>query len=136
MAEQKTQPTDVDPAQFVAAVEHPTRRADAELLLELMARATGEPAVMWGPTMVGFGAYDYRYGSGHSGRAAAVAFAPRKTNLAFYGLTNDPAAEPLLERLGEHKRGAGCLYVNKLADVDLAVLEQLVAAGYRAQAGG
>ncbi len=132
MADQKTQPTDEDPAAFIAAVEHPTRRADAELLLELMARVTGEPAVMWGPTIVGFGAYHYRYDSGHEGDAAKVAFSPRKANIALYGLANAPEAEALLARLGKHKRGAGCVYVNKLADVELGVLEELVAVGYGA----
>jgi Domain of unknown function (DU1801) len=130
MPEPALRPTDVDPREYVAAVEHPVRRADAELLLELMEDATGQPACMWGPSIVGFGHYHYRYASGHEGDAAAVGFSPRKANLVFYGLTYGEASEALLARLGKHKRGAGCVYINKLADVDLGVLGDMVREGY------
>ncbi|GAA3667234.1 hypothetical protein GCM10023081_02560 [Arthrobacter ginkgonis] len=131
MSEAKTLPTDVDPRAFIAAVEHPVRRADAEYLLDLMQEVTGHEPVMWGPSIVGFGAYHYRYETGREGDACAVGFSPRKASLSLYGLTYGPEAPALLERLGKHKLGAGCLYVNKLADVDPEVLRELVAQGYR-----
>ena len=129
MAENKTQPTEVDPAAFVAAVEHPTRRADAEVLLEMMGRVTGCPARMWGPTIVGFGRYRYRYDSGREGEHLLTGFSPRKANLVIYVLPGyDDLGEPL-SRLGRHRLGKCCLYINKLADVDLAVLEEIVGDG-------
>ena len=130
MNENLTRPTDVPAEDFLAAVEHPVRRADGLALAEMMGRVTGQPAVMWGPTMVGFGAYNYTTGSGRRGESLVVGFSPRKANLSVYGATYAPESDSLLERLGKHKRGAGCLYVNKLADVDIAILEQLVAHNY------
>ena len=130
MAELKTQPTQQDPAAFIGALTHPTRRGDAEALLALMGRVTGEPAVMWGPSMIGFGQYHYRYASGHEGDALAVGFSPRASAQALYGLLAAPEAELLLPRLGRHRRGAGCLYVTSLASVDLDVLEELVRRGH------
>lgn len=129
MAENKTQPTEVDPAAFIAAVEHPTRRADAEVLLEMMGRVTGCPPRMWGPTIVGFGRYRYRYDSGREGEHLLTGFSPRKANLVVYVLPGyDDLGEPLA-RLGRHRLGKSCLYINKLADVDLAVLEEIVTEG-------
>lgn len=130
MAENKTQPTSVPVEEFLASVEHPVRRADGFALLEMMRRVTGLEPVMWGPSIVGFGQYHYRYGSGREGDSAAVGFSPRKANLALYGLIYGPDAEQLLPRLGKHKPGVGCLYINKLEDVDLKVLEELVRTGY------
>jgi Domain of unknown function (DU1801) len=127
----KTQATDASVGEFLAAVEHPVRRADGLRLLELMSKITGEPARMWGQTIVGFGRYHYKYATGREGDAAAVGFSPRKGSLSLYGLTYGPEAAALLGRLGKHKTGAGCLYVNKLADVDEAVLAELIRLGYR-----
>jgi len=126
-----TRPTDVDPADFVAAVEHPTRRADGQALLALMRDVTGEAPAMWGPSIVGFGTYHYRYDSGREGDFLRIGFSPRKASLSLYGLQDAPEAAPLLERLGKHRSGAGCLYVNKLADVDMAVLRELIELGWR-----
>lgn len=126
MSENKTKPTDIDVVAWLNAVEHPVRRADGLELHEMFTRITGEPAVMWGPTMVGYGEYHYRYDSGREGDALAVGFSPRKSSLAIYGLTYAPESKALLERLGKHKTGAGCLYVNKLADIDSDVLENMV----------
>ena len=131
MAENKTQATGASVEEFLAAVEHPVRRGDGFRLLALMSGITGEPAQMWGPTIVGFGRYHYKYASGREGDAAAVGFSPRKSSLSLYGLTYGPEAADLLGRLGKHKLGAGCLYVNKLDDVDEAVLTELVRLGYR-----
>jgi Domain of unknown function (DU1801) len=130
MAENKTQPTSVSVEEFLASVEHPVRRADGFALLDMMRRVTGLEPVMWGPSIVGFGEYHYHYGSGREGDSAAVGFSPRKANLALYGLIYGPDAEALLPGLGKYKAGVGCLYINKLEDVDLGVLEQLVRTGY------
>ena len=130
MAENKTQPTSVPVAEFLAAVKHPARQADSFELLELMGGITGQEPVMWGPTIIGFGSYHYRYGSGREGDAAAVGFSPRKANLALYGLTYGPDADRLLPELGKHKTGAACLYINKLEDVDRTVLTEMIRTGY------
>lgn len=127
----KTQPTDASVGEFLAAVEHPVRQADGYRLLDLMSGITGEPAQMWGPTIVGFGRYHYKYATGREGDAAAVGFSPRKGSLSLYGLTYGQESAALLGRLGKHKTGAGCLYVNKLDDVDEAVLAELIRLGYR-----
>jgi hypothetical protein len=92
---------------------------------------TGEVAVMWGPTIVGFGSYHYRYGSGREGNSAALGFSPRKVNLAVYGLTYGPDADRLLAELGKHKTGAGCVYINRLHDVDRKVLAEMIRTGYQ-----
>lgn len=131
MNENKTQATGASVDGFLTAVEHPVRRRDGLRLLELMGSITGEKPQMWGPNIVGFGRYHYRYGTGREGDAAAVGFSPRKASLSLYGLTYGPEAAELLPRLGKHKTGAGCLYVNKLDDVDEAVLAELIRAGYR-----
>src|ERR1700754_4732577 len=122
MAEIKTKPTEVTVEEFLEGVEHPVRRADGEALREMMERVTGQPAVMWGPSIVGFGRYHYRYASGHEGDMCRVGFSPRAANLALY-VGGFPEYEDLLTKLGKHKRSKACLYVNKLADVDQAVLE-------------
>ncbi|MGA7206820.1 MAG: DUF1801 domain-containing protein [Specibacter sp.] len=131
MAANKTVPTRIDPHEFIASVAHPTRRADAQVLLEMMEEVSGQPATMWGPSILGFGTYHYKYDSGREGDACAIGFSPRSTNLALYGMTIAPESEDLLAMLGKHKRGAGCLYVNKLADVDFVVLTELARHGYR-----
>lgn len=130
-SENLTKPTDVPVDEFIAQVEHPVRRADAEVLDAMFRRVTGQEPVMWGPTMVGYGQYHYEYATGHVGDAMAAGFSPRKASLSLYGLTIQPEAPELLDRLGKHKLGASCLYVNTLADVDLEVLEELMRTGYR-----
>ena len=124
MAETKTKPTHVDVDAFIAAVEKPVRRADAKVVREMMERVTGEPATMWGPTIIGFGTYHYRYASGHEGDSCRVGFSPRSANLVLY-VGGFPGFEDLLGKLGKHKRSKACLYLNKLADVDLSVLEEI-----------
>ena len=100
----------------------------------MMERITGQPAVMWGPTIVGFGTYHYRYDSGHEGDMCRIGFSPRSANLVLY-TGGFPEYAALLERLGKHKLSKACLYLNKLADVDLAVLEEIVAKSYAATEG-
>lgn len=130
MSENKTGPTDVDVEDFLAAVEHPVRRADGLILHEMFSEITEQPAVMWGPTMVGYGQYHYRYDSGREGDALAVGFSPRRASLALYGLTYAQETTELLESLGKYKTGAGCLYVTKLADVDTDVLGRMIEVSY------
>lgn len=125
MAETKTKPTDVTVDAFIAAVEHPVRRADAVAIRAMMERLTGEPARMWGPSIIGFGSYNYRYDSGHEGTSCRLGFSPRKAELVLYVLTGEPEQTAQLARLGKHKAGKSCLYVKQLADVDSAVLEEI-----------
>tara|TARA_Y100000815_G_scaffold214681_1_gene199700 strand:- start:1458 stop:1874 length:417 start_codon:yes stop_codon:yes gene_type:complete len=127
MAENKTQPTDASVDVFLDAVDHPVRRADGKALCETMRRLSGHDPVMWGPSIIGFGSYHYRYDSGREGDFLRIGFSPRKANLALY-LFLGPEKDEILSRLGKHKRGGGCLYISKLADVDGAVLEELIGA--------
>ncbi|MEM7661772.1 MAG: DUF1801 domain-containing protein [Pseudomonadota bacterium] len=127
--ENKTKPTDISPQDFVAAVEHPTRRADAEVLLDLFARVTGMTAKMWGPSIIGYGTYHYKYDSGREGDMCMTGFSPRKSNLVMYILPGYAKMGDMLNRLGKHKIGKSCLYINKLADIDMDVLEEIIVAG-------
>ncbi len=125
----QTQPTAIDPSEFIASVEHPVRRADARVLLEMMTRVTGSEPRMWGPSIVGFGRYHYRYDSGREGDFMLTGFAPRRANLVVYVLPGYEDIGDDLAQLGKHRLGKSCLYINKLADVDLDVLERIVADG-------
>ena len=128
MSDLKTRPTDASVEAFIDAVDHPRRREDARTLLVLMQRVTGEAPVMWGPSIVGYGSYHYRYASGQEGDWPVAGFSPRKQNLSIYIMAGFRGYDDLLSRLGKYKTGKSCLYVNKLADVDLDVLETLVRA--------
>ena len=130
----KTKPTQLNVDEFIAAVEKPVRRADAAVICDLMARVTGERATLWGPTIIGFGTYRYRYASGHEGDMCRVGFSPRSANLVLY-VGGFPEYEELLGKLGKHKRSKACLYVNKLADIDLGVLEEIVRRSFMATEG-
>jgi hypothetical protein len=124
---QKTQPTETDVEAFLNAVPDARRRDDARTLCRLLTDITGEPAVLWGPSIVGFGAYNYRYPSGHEGTSALAGFSPRKGHLVVYLVAGFEDRYPaLVERLGPHKTGRGCHYLKRLVDVDLDVLRQLV----------
>jgi hypothetical protein len=135
MADQKTLPTSVDPHEFLASVDPERRRRDGAALMEMMGRITGYAPVMWGPTIIGYGRYDYTYDSGHSGSYFLTGFSPRKANLSIYLLPELGAHSALLAKLGKHKTGVCCLYVNKLADVDMDVLEQLIEASFQRMVG-
>ncbi|RIJ77527.1 DUF1801 domain-containing protein [Nakamurella silvestris] len=126
-----TVPTDADVRAFIEAVEHPVRRSDALTLLEVFGEATGQPAVMWGSAIVGYGSYHYRYDSGREGDMAATGFSPRKAQTTVYLVDGFEAYAELLARLGPHTLGKSCLYLKKLADVDLDVLRELVGRSYR-----
>lgn len=125
MAETRTRPTTVSVEEFIAAVEHPGRREDAMALVALMEAETGEKATLWGSSIVGFGRYHYRYDSGHEGDACLVGFSPRKANLVLYVAADEARRADMLARLGKHKSGAGCVYVNRLSDVDEAVVREM-----------
>jgi len=136
--ENKTQPTSADVEAFLDGVEHPTRQKDARTLCALMARVTGEPPVMWGKDIVGFGRYHYATEAGREGDWMFLGFSPRKAALSLYFMPGYGAYDEILARLGKHKHGKACVYVNKLADVDMGVLEELVdtcARTMRARAG-
>ena len=128
MAENKTRPTKVSPKEFIESVTGDQRRKDGLALLKLYREITGEPAKMWGPSIVGFGKTTYRLASGREEEICLAGFSPRKSSLVLYigSALND---KELMAKLGKHKTGKGCLYINKLDDVDPKVLRQVIAAG-------
>lgn len=125
-SENKTQPTDVSPADFLTTVEPQRRRDDGFALLEFFNDVTGLKPRMWGPSIIGYGRYHYRYDSGREGEFMLTGFSPRKSALSLYVMSGFSNRADKLERLGKHKTGKSCLYVNKLADVDLGVLKEIV----------
>ncbi len=127
--QQKTHATAASVEAFLAAVPHPTRRADAQALDRIFRAVTGFAPRMWGDTMVGYGSYSYTYATGHSGTALATGFSPRKANLSIYIMPGYADHGPILARLGKHKLGKSCLYVTRLADIDTGVLAELIRAG-------
>ncbi len=128
MYEPKTKPTKVSPATYIAAIEKEERRKDCKALVSLMKRVTGSSPKMWGPSIVGFGDYHYQYESGHEGDCCIVGFSSGKGHLTVYLLPSfdTPETQALLAKLGKHKHGKSCLYINRLADVQLPILEKLV----------
>lgn len=126
--EAKTKPTQVSVADFIAAVENPQRRADAETLCALFEELSGEPPAMWGPSIIGFGRYHYRYDSGHEGEAARIGFSPRKAQTVIYIAPGFSEYDAMLARLGKVKTGASCLYINRLDWIDMDALRALAAA--------
>ena len=135
MAENKTKPTEVQVSDFLDAVHHPQKRADAYRILEIMKEVTGAEPRMWGDSMVGFGEYHYKYESGREGDFFVTGFAPRKSNISLYIMAGFSKYQDYLDRLGKHKTGKSCLYINKLADVDEGVLRELVAASVQHMQG-
>jgi len=123
--ELKTQRTSVPPADFIAAVEHPVRRADAEAAAAMLSGITGEPPVMWGPSIVGFGAYTYVNTTKKPATWPIIGFSPRKTEMVLYLMPDFPEKAGLLARLGKHRVGVSCLYIKKFTDVDMDVLREL-----------
>lgn len=126
MYEQKTKETDESAIEFIESVENPKKRQDAYRLLEIFEETSGYPAKMWGPSIIGFGSYHYVYASGHEGDAPLVGFSPRKAKITLYFATGDDERTQLLEKLGKHTSGKGCVYINKTDDVDISVLKQLI----------
>lgn len=128
MSQNKTQKTDASVSRFIKGVEPEQKRKDCEQIIAIMEDATGDKARMWGSSIVGFGSYHYRYESGREGDWMLCGFSPRKQNLVLYIMPGFGNYDQLMKQLGKHKTGKSCLYVNKLADIDLDVLEQLVVA--------
>jgi hypothetical protein len=134
MAENKTKATQASVEAYLAAIQDEARRKDCHVLSKLMAKASKHPATMWGSGIVGFGSYHYRYESGREGDMCLVGFSSRKGDISLYGLNAAPHHDALIAKLGKHKAGKGCLYLKRLSDVDLKVLEQLVAEAAAAKA--
>lgn len=131
MAENKTKPTSASVDDFIANIENPRRRTDALTALRIYKEVTRLPPVMWGPSIIGFGMHHYVYETGREGIMPAAAFSPRKAYLTFY-VDKFEGAEELYSKLGKHKKSVVCLYINKLDDVDLDVLYEIIARQYRA----
>ena len=129
MSELKTRPTDANVEAFLSTVVDEQRRRDAQALLPIFTEICGEPAQMWGASIVGFGQYRYRNASGRGGEWMLTGFSPRKQNLTLYIMPGFDDVAPLLEKLGPHKLGKSCLYIKRLEDVDLGILRQLIARG-------
>ncbi len=126
MTELKTKPTKKSVEQFLKKVENPTKREDSFKILELMKEITQEKPLMWGESIVGFGSYHYKYSSGREGDWPLVGFSPRKKNLTLYIMSGFERYELLLDNLGKFKTGKSCLYINKLKDVDIKILRDLI----------
>ncbi len=128
-SDNETKPSTASVEGFLASIEHDTRRTDGFALLELFNQATGWKPTMWGPSIIGYGRYHYKYASGREGDFLVTGFSPRKSSLSVYILPGyrDMTEKPA--RLGKHKTGRSCLYINKLADVDQNVLEEIVLDG-------
>ena len=127
MAENKTQAHGGDVTAFIEAVADEKQRADAHAITAMMTRLSGEPPKMWGPSIIGFGQYHYKYDSGREGDSLRIGFSPRKGQTVLYMMDGYDDREEHLARLGKHKIGKSCLYIKRLSDVDMAVLEEMAA---------
>ena len=127
MAEPQTKVNDADINEFLDSVENDKRRADTKIVVEIMERVTGHPATMWGTSIIGFDTYTYKYESGKTGDWMITGVSPRKSSLSVYIMPGFESYGDLLGKLGKHKTGRSCLYINKLDDVDLGILEELIA---------
>jgi Domain of unknown function (DU1801) len=125
MAANKTQPTELSVAAFIDQLADPLQRADAKALVKVLQKATGEKPKMCGPSIIGFGAYHYKYESGREGDMPLLAFSPRKAATVLYNLTGFKGSDALLAKLGKHSMGKACLNIKKFTDVDPAVLQEL-----------
>ncbi|WP_102275350.1 DUF1801 domain-containing protein [Cytobacillus massiliigabonensis] len=126
MYELKTKETDNSVIEFIEAVESPKKREDAYKLLDIFTETTGFEAKMWGPSIIGFGTYHYKYESGHEGVAPLVGFSPRKAKISLYFAPGETKREQLLKNFGKHTTGKACVYINKIADIDVNVLKELI----------
>ena len=131
MAENKTQRTGASVAEFLTSVENKRRREDGFTVLEMMKEITGLEPEMWGPSIVGFGSYHYKYESGREGDIFLTGFSPRKQSLSLYIMDGFDGCDDLLTKLGKHRKGASCLYINKLADVNMDMLRELVQRSFK-----
>jgi Domain of unknown function (DU1801) len=136
MAANKTVETEADVTAFIGNVADERQRADAATLCDIMARVSGEPPKMWGPSIIGFGSYHYVYESGREGDSLRIGFSPRKGQTVLYGLGIAEADANTMARLGKYKTGKGCLYLKRLADVDIGALEELCRAALSSKPRG
>ncbi|MDZ7588061.1 MAG: DUF1801 domain-containing protein [Parasphingorhabdus sp.] len=125
-SEPKTKPTIVDVHDFIDAVADEKQRDDARKIAAMMERLSGHPSKMWGPSIIGFGSYHYKYDSGREGDMCRIGFSPRKGQTVLYLVDGFESRAEMMAKLGKHKVGKSCLYINRLADIDMAVLEELV----------
>lgn len=126
MYEQKTKETDTSVIEFIESVDNPKKREDAYKLLDIFTETTGHEATMWGPSIIGFGKYHYKYESGHEGDAPLVGFSPRRAKISLYFSPGDTHRDRLLLHLGKHTTGKACVYINKVADININVLTALI----------
>lgn len=126
MSENKTKATKASVDDFIAAIENTRRQVDARVALEMYKEITGLPPVMWGPSIIGFGSRHYVYESGREGDAPVAAFSPRKANMTFYVGDKFEDVRSLYAKLGKHKKSVACLYINKIDDVDLGILREII----------
>jgi hypothetical protein len=126
MYEQRTKETDSSVIEFIENVENLKKREDAYKLLDIFTEATGYEAKMWGPSIIGFGSYHYKYASGHEGDAPIVGFSPRKAKISLYVAPGIENRDLLLRDFGKHTSGKGCVYINKVSDIEVAVLRKLI----------
>jgi hypothetical protein len=126
MAKNKTTQTDTSVTAFIDKVEDEGKRDDSYKLIEICRSVTGQDPKMWGPSIIGFGSYHYKYESGHEGDAPLAGFSPRKDSLVIYIATEFEKREALLRQLGKHKSSKGCVYVKKLDDIDVPVLKKMI----------
>lgn len=127
----KTVPTDVSVEAFINALPNEQKKQDSYTLINMMQEVTGYEPYMWGPTIIGFGNYHYKYDSGREGDAPLAGFSPRKAALSLYFESEFPGREEFLAKLGKHKAAVACVYVNKLADIDLVVLKKMTMASVK-----
>ncbi|URN94999.1 MAG: DUF1801 domain-containing protein [Candidatus Pristimantibacillus lignocellulolyticus] len=124
--EQKMKQTDHSVIEFIENIESISKKEDAYRLLDIFSEVTGYEAKLWGPSIIGFGVYQYTYPTGHSGTAPLVGFSPRKAKISLYLTTEETVRNELLPKLGKHSSGKSCVYINKVADIQLEVLQQLI----------
>lgn len=126
MYELKTKETENSVIEFIENVENPKKKEDAYKLLDIFTETTGYKAKMWGPSIIGFGSYHYKYASGHEGDAPLVGFSPRKAKISLYFAPGDTNRDEVIKKFGKYTTGKACVYINKLADVDVDVLKELI----------
>lgn len=126
MYELKTKETDRDVIEFIENIENVKKKADAYRLLKIFSDTSGYEAKMWGPSIIGFGAYHYKYATGHEGDAPLVGFSPRKTKISLYFTVGESQRKNVLERFGKHTTGKSCVYINKVDDIDEEVLKEFI----------
>ncbi len=128
MAKNKTNETQKSVSDFIKKIPDKIKQQDSQQIIKIMSAETGYPARMWGPSIIGFGSYHYKYESGHEGDMPLVGFSPRSAAIVFYLSGNFKGRDEMLKKLGKHKTGKGCIYIKRLEDIDTAILSKMIAA--------